>query len=190
MSWWKTPQNSRNNFPAVRWKRRVPAHPGWTRRKNAPEAPLQGQTTRRADTIHPGAGKVKVHERCPSLLLRVSSLIEQLKANTHHPCRSLRATVCVQVSNNPRQLQQVRCEVPESAEMWRQGRTEQDGKGKEEEEENHAGVEFKYYNLVPKHKPWKTQDTESGMSRDASGFGSTWRNHEIMLCYDRVRATV
>lgn len=36
--------------------------------------------------------------------------------------------------------------------MWRQGKTEPGGKGKEEE--NHAGVEFKYYNLLPKRKPW------------------------------------
>lgn len=34
------------------------------------------------------------------------------------------------------------------------------------------------------------QDPESGESWDASGFGSTWRNHEMILCYDRERATV
>lgn len=33
----------------------------------------------------------------------------------------------------------------------RAGQDRADGKGKEEE--NHAGVEFKYYNLGPKHKP-------------------------------------
>lgn len=82
----RTPPSSRNDFPAVRRRRRASPCPSWTRRRAAPTPLPRAQRAGRRGHVSPAAGEQEVQERCPSLLARVSALIERPPRKTHHPC--------------------------------------------------------------------------------------------------------